>query len=76
MSTTHPITSETAVAHECEYRAREARDVVRDWHATSDPVKRAILEDCAKSLDLARAELTKTHGPQEPAIPSGIAARS
>lgn len=50
---TVPISVQAAVAHECEYRAREAREAVRDWHAMSAPVKRAILEDAAVTLERA-----------------------
>jgi len=58
MAETVPITEQVAAAHECEYRATEARQTVRDWYATSDPVKRAIMEDCAKTLEWARRALS------------------
>ena len=57
--TTEIISEAAAAAHECDYRAKEAEDAVRDWHATSDPVKRAILQDAAATMRFAQRALSQ-----------------
>ncbi len=56
---TEIISEMEAAAHECDYRAKEAEDVVRDWHATSDPVKRAIMADAAATMRFAQRSLSQ-----------------
>ena len=58
MNKTVPISEAHAVAHECEYRAREIRTALSEWNATSDPVKRAIFGDAANTIEHAHRSLS------------------